>query len=574
MAQRIAAGEVIDRPQAIVRELIDNALDAQASHIEIEIEQGGISSIRILDDGTGMTREDLAICCESHATSKILSVEDLYHISTLGFRGEALASVAACSRLKIMSSFMHQQTYTLEIDEGRISEPVIGGYAKGTTIEVRDLFYSIPGRRNFLKSPQAEAAACKRTVIEKALAFPKISFKFSSNGRLVLYLPAAEPVKRTLDAYPKKMDPSFVRHVTERCGSFSLSLICTSASIYRGDRKFIQIFVNDRRIDEYALVQAVQYGYADHLPGGCFPYCFVHITIDPELVDFNIHPAKREVKLRNGREIHHQLVQTIKKFLLEEHRAAISEAKAPVEQRSFSFSRKQEPSSASNVRIPPPSYTPQYRKDLRRDDQWIERARRSFSPDLEQQDRPVVEDQQETFDFTYFGQLFGVFLIVEKDDELYLIDQHAAHEKILYREMAAEQEVQKLLIPIELEIAEQDEFTLQKHLKEYDQAGIQIERINGRWQLCGIPRFAAGIEQEIVQSLEEGQIAPEEITRKLYATATCRKAVKEGDVLDGLTARRLIKEAFSLEIPRCPHGRPIWKIITRDQLYHDVERLL
>ncbi len=583
VAQRIAAGEVIDRPQAIIRELLDNSIDAGATKVDIFLEDGGISLIKVIDNGTGMDREDLSICYLSHTTSKISTIDDLYAIRTLGFRGEALASMAACSKLRIVSKSEGNEAYTVSVRDGAAEGPVESGHPNGTTVEIRDLFYSIPGRRKFLKSPQAETAACRKMVVEKALMHPKIQFRFFSQDTLRLFLPENNPVGRIIDAYAsQKFDPVFFTRLNEVCGNFTLDLTCSTPSLYRNDRSFIQIFVNNRRIDDFALVQAVQYGYTDYLPGGCFPYCFVSITIDPELVDFNIHPAKREVKLRIGKEIHHQIVETIKQYLYTEQRRSRGETQ--VSQTTLTFQGEDEPAarktqepspsrwspSASYAASVRPTYQPTVRKA---DEEWVSKAREIFS-DEERPSYPVTEAASASDDFIYHGQVFGVFLVVEKDETLYLIDQHAAHERVIYEELKSQVAPQPLLVPIPFEVTDDVADYIENQLSAFKSQGIILEYSGGSWQLTALPNYARTLEDEIITFIQQEVGSPEEITRKLFATISCRRAVKEGDVLDDHTARDLIRKILALEVPRCPHGRPVWSEITREELYRAVKRLV
>src|SRR6056297_1745713 len=315
VAQKIAAGEVIDRPFSVVRELLDNAIDSGADSIDLYIEGGGIRRIRVLDNGSGMDREDLELCYKPHATSKISAVGDIYNLHTLGFRGEALASIAACAKLSITSAPEEGEPYTLEVRNGSPIRLELSRGTQGTVVDVSDLFYAMPGRRKFLKSPGAETSACTRTFIEKALPFPDISFRLFTDDQLKLYLPAADLQKRIAAAHPNQVDPRFLNLVEEEAGRFKIKALLSSPAIHRRDRRNIQVYVNRRRIQEFSLVQAVHYAYEQLLPGGSFPVAFVFLEIDPELVDFNIHPAKREVKIKNLPEIHHQLVHTLKSHL-------------------------------------------------------------------------------------------------------------------------------------------------------------------------------------------------------------------------------------------------------------------
>ena len=577
VAQRIAAGEVIDRPQAVVRELLDNAIDAHATTIDVYIENGGIGSLRIIDNGIGMSKEDLTLCCKSHTTSKISQVSDLYAIHTLGFRGEALASMAVCSKMTIMSSVDSAQTYTLSVTDGIEHGPTPGGYTKGTTIEVKDLFYSIPGRRNFLKSQRAEAAACKRVFIEKALAFPAIQFRFFSNGTMTLFLPKANSVQRIIDAYPRKFDPVFFEELHEKCGSFSLHLVCSTTALYRNDRSFIKIFINNRFIDDFTLVQAVQYGYNDYLPGGCFPYCFAFITVDPELVDFNIHPAKREVKLRIAKEIHHQLVETIKQHLYQQQQQVITDEEN--HQSSFTFTDRSYPQPAAQIskHVHHSPYTAvQASRNTPPSRDWIKEAHTAFDADTAHTP-PRTPESSPTYDFIYLGQIFGVFLLVEREDTLYIIDQHAAHEKIIYQELTSHITQQPLLVPISFAVSDDIHNYISTHLEVYTDAGITLKQQTSdtrTWLLTALPNYARFLEDDIITFIQEHMGNPEEIIRSLFATISCKAAIKEGDVIDKITAIHLIEKAFSLEIPRCPHGRPLWTKISRSELYQAVKRTI
>lgn len=589
VAQRIAAGEVIDRPQAVLRELLDNAIDAQATSIDVYITEGGIGEVKVIDNGMGMSREDLLLCCRPHATSKIRTVEDLYTISTMGFRGEALASMAACARLSITSATEDGLSYTITTDDGAITEPVIGAHPKGTIAEVGELFYSIPGRRNFLKSPRSEAAACKRTFLEKAAAFPNISFKYINNGKLQQHLPACSPSERIIAITPTRVDPVLFYSLSEKAGDFSLRVIGGLPEVYRSDRSQIAIYVNDRRIDDYALVQAVTYAYSQFLPGGCFPYCTLFIDVDPQLVDVNIHPAKREVKLRNGREIHHQISVSISSYLRKHYsQPHFSEQKAT--QSLMDLGQQSGERQSPRPRARYESFTSEREYPLGRDDksadtqpgqvaspspteridrQWLQKAREQFV----QKERESQQSPQQQF--IYHGQIFGVFLLVERENEFFFIDQHAAHEKIIFEKLTDSKTIQPLLIPIEFETdLLQDEY-LERHLDTFLSSGIGLERIgHRRWSLTSLPSAAMKLTDLILQTITDSSDPPGQLIDSLFATISCRLAVKEHDVLDRSKAIWLIEQTFCLSHAACPHGRPVYKRITETELYKAVGRIV
>ncbi|MBR4449604.1 MAG: DNA mismatch repair endonuclease MutL, partial [Treponema sp.] len=290
VARKIAAGEVIDRPNAIVRELLDNAVDSGADSINVEISGGGISQIRISDNGSGMTKEDLKNCARPHATSKIEQASDLMNLSTLGFRGEALASIAAVSRLTIASGTWKMSA---SITEDHLLEqiaPVQNG--KGTIVTSEGLFENFPARRVFLKRPASENLMCRETFVEKALARPDISFRLTVDGQLRLNLPQTENIiERFCDALELKESPQLFSLLKQSGSNWSFELVIGEPSVYRNDRKNIFVYVNGRRVQEYSLLQAIEYGCQGFFPNGTHPIAAVFVQMDPSQVDFNIHPA-------------------------------------------------------------------------------------------------------------------------------------------------------------------------------------------------------------------------------------------------------------------------------------------
>jgi DNA mismatch repair protein MutL len=592
VAQRIAAGEVIERPESIVRELLDNAIDAGAGSIEIHITDGGISEIKIIDDGSGMSREDLAICCNSHATSKISRVEDLYALETLGFRGEALYSISACTRLTICSRQGDSVPYTITINDGLQTGPEPGGNSPGTTITARDLFFSIPGRRKFLKRPQAEATACKKTFTDKALPFPAIQFKFFINNSLRLLLPPSTLLQRILNAYPTFLKKEFMRETSVSSGNFSITAVCSTPEIYRSDKTGIQVFVNKRRIQEYSLIQAVMYGYTDYLPGGSFPYCYLFIEIDPELVDFNIHPAKREAKIRNIAQVHHETVQMLKSWLFGLRSQAAAKENRPGA--SGAFNKTETPSpylTFSNTRNTPgpvkvnhTAYAEAFDAVLQENPKRKRLPGDVYEPsfqypgstetaDISSNSNPALSRNK--IEFIYHGQIFNLFLLAELSETFLLIDQHAAHERIIYEELIAKPASQPLLIPYVFEPDPLIEDFLVENAEIYRRIGIEIERKElGIWELKSLPSACRTIQQQVLDFILQSAGNASEIEKKLYSMIACKAAIKDGDIIDSVTARNLIAKALELPVPRCPHGRPIWKEISRDQLFRDVERIL
>ena len=330
VARKIAAGEVIDRPHAAVRELLDNAVDSGATEVTLEIRGGGIDEVRVSDNGCGMDEADLDMCWLPHATSKIASAEDLERVSTLGFRGEALASLAACSRLEILSS-RDAESRRLVIHGGKKLELAPHGGAPGTTVSVKDLFFNMPARRRFLKSPRAESGLCRRVFLEKAAAHPHLAFRLVVDGVLKTFLPPGTHRDRIAAAWPRLGSRDAWWESSGRGDGFRITVVHARPELSRRDRKSLQVYANRRRIDEFALVQAMQYAYDAWMPGGAFPAAFAFVEIDPALVDFNIHPAKKEARFRDLPAIRHRLIELIKDRITSEayrRRAAAAEDSA------------------------------------------------------------------------------------------------------------------------------------------------------------------------------------------------------------------------------------------------------
>jgi DNA mismatch repair protein MutL len=586
VARRIAAGEVIDRPASVVRELVDNAIDAGSSEIAVYIEEGGAERIRVVDNGCGMTKEDLGLCCLPHATSKIETEDDLYRITSLGFRGEALASIVTVARCEITSRTKDADAaYKIVIHGGgQLSFESCQGNA-GTVVDAADLFYAIPARRRFMKTVSAETAQCKTVFLEKAAAFPEIAFRFFTGGSLKVFLPVGDVLSRISAAYGE-MDRRMLFLQTGEGDGFRLSLVAASPDFSRRDRKYIQVYVNRRRVWEYSLLQGVEYAYSHYLPGGVFPCCFVFAEIDPDRVDFNIHPAKKEAKIKNVAEIRHRMGELLESFLRQfgiRNRAADFLSTAALIPDAAGGGQSAGLSFPGN---PAPGY--QFRAaDKASVDVWetphVFRGGGRYgipvsSPGL--QDLALAEaapsfSMEKKYDFIYRGQVFGLFLIAEKEGTLYLVDQHAAHERIIYETLAADMLPQPLLIPHEFETGDEEDAAAACNEKEIAELGIKIRRLKpGVWALTALPESYRGSEDDIIRCVTSLYAAAGTKKKDIIANLACKKAIQHGSPIDPLAACEIIKTAFTLENPRCPHGRPLWFAISREELFRKVGRIV
>ena len=589
VARKIAAGEVIDRPNAVVRELIDNAIDSGASQITVEITGGGIEKIRVIDDGCGMTKDDLQNCARPHATSKISTEVDLMNLSTLGFRGEALASIAAVARISITSGGFKMRA---SITEDHIIESV--ALTKGTIVQSEGLFENFPARRQFLKRAATEGVMCRNTFIEKAISRPDIAFRFVSDGETKLDLHAGQTLRdRFVDANRYEYDKNLFYEVKGAASGkepdWSFSVITGEPAVSRSNKKDIYIYVNGRRIQEYSLVQAIEYGGQGFFPNGTYPIALVYITVNPKLVDFNIHPAKKEARFYDISELHHAISSSVRTFYYNyTYQNFINDKPAD---EVDAFERPEVPASGyeRHIQYKSPSTgsgtTMSQVHDLR-SKYMPSAAKTSFSrPEvptaslaeeaMQSFSKEFIAPQEEKAKVHYIGPALGTFLLAQKNNSLYIIDQHAVHERILFDKIMNNQGGrQQLLIPykIRTESKSQDN-QLEKLRERLSQIGFDAEKKeDGYWEITSIPERWTGTEYDFRALIFVKNVEPEQIIRSIAAMTACKAAVKDGYVLDDETAARLVEQAFTLEDPHCPHGRPIYTVLSREKLFQLVKR--
>jgi DNA mismatch repair protein MutL len=549
-ARRIAAGEVVDRPSALVREFMDNAIDAGSRTIEVIIDEGGIGRTEVVDDGNGMGKGDLELCWLTHATSKIRSLDDLKTAVTLGFRGEALSSAAAVSRLEILSSRDGREAWKLRVGPGGKDAPVLeqSRRTRGTSVRALGLYDTIPARKRFLKRPGSEALACRQIFNEKAMAFPEITFRFTQDGVLKAFLPPVSSFKeRFSQIHLEELEGSFLHEIAARGSGFSISIVLGGTELFRNDRKLQFIFANSRRIQDYSLLQAFEYGLQGYFPNGTHPIGAVFVTIEGALADFNIHPAKREARFVDPGALHHSLSSALMDFCRRSNIKTASKTTPGAIPDSLAME--------ALLSRPPPFIPLPGRGEI-----------------YAAEEAPPYEAGAA---IRYLGRLFGLFILVEKDDRLFIIDQHAAHERILYdRFIRGNIPRQELLvaIPFITESREDDSFLKEKR-EELSKLGIDIRRGNDEWLIEALPSGWTLSDPETVAAILDLKNSAENMAERWAATLSCRRAVKDGDFLDEKTALALVEEAFALPVCFCPHGRPIWFELTREELFRAVRRV-
>lgn len=652
VARKIAAGEVIDRPNAIVRELMDNAIDSGATKIIVEISGGGIEKIRIIDNGCGMTKEDLQNCARPHATSKISTEVDLMNLTTLGFRGEALASIAAVARLSIISGGFKMRA---SVTEDHIIEEV--PQTEGTIVQSEGLFENFPARRQFLKRAGTEALMCKNTFVEKALARPDIAFKFIQDGETKLDLPENQSLKDRFYMACSYKEPSELFYQLENSSidsDWSFSVVIGEPAVSRTNKKEIFIYTNGRRIQEYALVQAVEYGGQGFFPNGTYPVAAVFINIRPDLIDFNIHPAKREARFYDISSVHHGLSSTLKAFFKQYTREnfesnlqadeinqnflfelnknkiendSISDAKTFSNNANYDFNSLSNVSNQTNnqtenqieensgnykkhISYKTPVESSHTFSDFRSQYLGIKNTTSSanqseaksfetrfnfnsmenvskatnlqtfsqndFSTSVQEKTESSVNQNNDS-NIKFLGSCLGTFLLAQKDDCLFVIDQHAAHERILFDRIISSQDDaprQQLLIPYKIKTESKSQDNQLLKLKDrLCNIGFEINQVSeGNWEISTTPDRWTGTEYDLKTLLFVKQVEPEQIIRAIAAMTACKAAVKDGYVLDDITAEKLVKQAFTLEDPHCPHGRPIYTVFSREKLFELVKR--
>jgi DNA mismatch repair protein MutL len=567
-ARKIAAGEVIDRPAALLREFLDNAIDANASEIEADIEGGGAGRIEVSDNGKGMSREDLLVCLLPHATSKIRSLDDLAFSRTLGFRGEALAAAAAVARLEILSSRDGREAWLLESDPGDPQPRVTQSRrTKGTTVRALGLFDAIPARKRFLKREGSEGALCRQVFIDKALAFPERSFRFIQDGKMKDYFPPSSLRERFAAALLKDIESGFLHETGAAGRGFDVTIITGGPELYRNDSRQQYVFANNRRISDYSLLHAMEYGVEGWFPNGTHPVGAVYIEIDPALADFNIHPAKREVRFADAGAIHNAITTALRNLVrkIDFNRNAFRPENPETDTAAAGYGTAGGSQGGEGADLfygvraadPEPAY-----------------GRSSSGSCAGGPSAALAMEAQGGEKLRYAGRAFGLFILAEQGDRLFIIDQHAAHERILYdRFLSGPVPSQELLVPIPLETesAEDDRF-LETAKNDLTALGVNIERDGDAWIINALPSGWRLGDGETVKEILALKNAGENIARRWAATLSCHAAVRDGDYLDDAAAFSLAKEALALPVPRCPHGRPVWTELTREALYRAVRR--
>lgn len=559
---RIAAGEVIERPAAVVKELIDNSLDAGSRTITVDVKDGGLALIRITDDGEGMNRHDAPQAFERHATSKLRSDHELWSIRTMGFRGEALPSIASVAKVVVWTAMKTETVGTeLSLDGGllrhiRDAPPVVG-----TRIEVTELFYNQPARKKFLKSVPTESSHITHVVQQVALAWPSVHFKLTHNGQEVLHYPAAESmVDRLAQVYRRVFLDQGLEVRAEQPGALLTGVIVEPTQA-KSSRTPQELFVNRRPVRNAAILHAVAEGYGAFLPKGRQPQFVLFLDVAPESVDVNVHPAKREVRFASSEAIHQLVRRAVRQALGRREESVHIDTPASVPSSGWAGR-----GAGGEVGFPPVGTAPS-------------------RPGLEAQATPTASDQPEQLVFVSetaepyvqvpasevvaFGQLNRTYLVVQVGGALTIVDQHTAHERVLFERLfrawhARGMSAQPLLIPASVELTVPQAQLLQRHQDDLAQLGLELEPFGQATVLVrGVPLGlgkidAPGLLLDVLDDLAQWEQTSrmEDRVKPVLASLACHSAVRAGRALELPEIRQLVEDwRQEGQIQTCPHGR-------------------
>ena len=651
---KIAAGEVIERPASIVKELVENSIDAKAASVTVEIQDGGISLIRVTDNGSGIEREDIRNAFLRHSTSKIRKVEDLAHIASLGFRGEALSSISAVTRTELITKTKEDTFGTRYVIEGGVEQSLEdAGAPDGTTFLVRQLFYNVPARRKFLKTPMTEAGHVQDLLMRLALSHPEVAFTFINNGQTKMRTSGNGKLKDVIYSIYGREAAANLIELDYSMDGLVMKGYLGKPVITRGNRNFENYFVNGRYVKNAMLSKAIEDAYKDFLMQHKFPFVVIHFQVDGEKTDVNVHPTKMEMRFQRQQDVYNIVYEGVHRTLLEPELIPQVEAPAP---KVISQPKSESPFLLKPKTAPQPMEKKPEEKEEPHDEAYfmkkmkervlsyhqrnssaeVAKKEQIFRPqaqaerikdalarakEVEKQPqkqaeeqpeliretpvyetKPVTEEKAEQLnlfeehllkrekkaEYKLIGQVFETYWLVEFENSLYIIDQHAAHERVLYERTLKEMKnreftAQYLSPPIILSLSMQEAQVLNENMDRFTRIGFEIEPFGGEeYAVRAIPDNLFGIAKkelllEMLDDLADGistSMTPELIDEKV-ASMSCKAAVKGNNRLSAQEADALIGELLLLENPyHCPHGRPTIIAMTQRELEKKFKRIV
>ena len=651
---KIAAGEVIERPASIVKELVENSIDAKAASVTVEIQDGGISLIRVTDNGSGIEREDIRNAFLRHSTSKIRKVEDLAHIASLGFRGEALSSISAVTRTELITKTKEDTFGTRYVIEGGVEQSLEdAGAPDGTTFLVRQLFYNVPARRKFLKTPMTEAGHVQDLLMRLALSHPEVAFTFINNGQTKMRTSGNGKLKDVIYSIYGREAAANLIELDYSMDGLVMKGYLGKPVITRGNRNFENYFVNGRYVKNAMLSKAIEDAYKDFLMQHKFPFVVIHFQVDGEKIDVNVHPTKMEMRFQRQQDVYNIVYEGVHRTLLEPELIPQVEAPAP---KVISQPKSESPFLLKPKTAPRPMEKKPEEKEEPHDEAYfmkkmkervlsyhqrnssaeVAKKEQIFRPqaqaerikdalarakEVEKQPQKQAEEQPELIretpvyetkpvteekadqlnlfeehllkrekkaEYKLIGQVFETYWLVEFENSLYIIDQHAAHERVLYERTLKEMKnreftAQYLSPPIILSLSMQEAQVLNENMDRFTRIGFEIEPFGGEeYAVRAIPDNLFGMAKkelllEMLDDLADGistSMTPELIDEKV-ASMSCKAAVKGNNRLSAQEADALIGELLLLENPyHCPHGRPTIIAMTQRELEKKFKRIV
>lgn len=618
LANKIAAGEVVERPSSVVKELLENAIDAQATEINIEVEQSGVSSIRVVDNGTGIAQEDLGLVFHRHATSKIVADDDLFHIRTLGFRGEALASISSVAKVTLKTCTDNENGHEIYAEDGKIIHQKPAKAKKGTDIQVDSLFYNTPARLKYIKSLYTELGKITDIVNRMAMSHPEIRISLVSDGKKLLSTNGSGRTNEVMaEIYGMKVAKDLV-HISGDTSDYHLEGFVAKPEHSRSNKHYISIFINSRYIKNFVLNKAILEGYHTLLTIGRFPICYINIQMDPILVDVNVHPTKLEVRLSKEDQLYDLIVTKIReafkdKILIPQndlnHAPKKNKVLETFEQQKINFEKQQ--SQIGETSAPYVHDQKDKNHDVESHKNNLDSTSSTNNESTEvsnelhnyidysylQSQKEVLFDMEQNTSNEYeisnqqsndikgtvsqtphrrvpymeiVGQVHGTYIIAQNENGMFMIDQHAAQERIKYeyfREKIGEvtNEVQNLLIPLTFHFSKDEQMIIDQYKDELDKVGVHLEHFGGHDYIVNsypvwFPKEEAEeiIKDMIELVLKHKSVDVKKIREDAAIMMSCKKSIKANHYLKNNEMADLIDQLREAEDPfTCPHGRPI-----------------
>ncbi len=594
---KIAAGEVIERPMAVVKELLENAIDAGASSVTVEIKDGGKSLIRVTDNGSGINSEDIKLAFMPHATSKIKQLQDLLSISTLGFRGEALASIASVSQLEMLTKTRNSFTGSRYVIEGGTEKSFTeAGCPDGTTFIVHNLFYNTPARLKFLKTSQTEAGYISSIVEHMALSHPDISFRFINQNQPRLYTSGNGNLKDVVYNIFGKDIASNLLETNAAKESCKISGFIGKPVISRGNRGCINYFVNGRYIKSNIINHAIEEAYSGYMMNHKYPFVVLDFKTDPGLIDINVHPQKMEIRFTNEKELYRDIYNVVSETL--KHKELIPEVTFDKDKGHASGKNKTAELNQAEkeviLRPPSPEETSylfgkgsintESKKDVKKEEIQFRETAAYNAHNIKQETlfETDIMSPQAGKDIKIIGQVFSTYWILQYGDSMFIADQHAAYEKFMKQIENNQPFTQMLNPPVVASLSMAEQQVLEENASIFEKLGYIIENFGGKeYMLSGVPAQLPDIATkelflEIIDGLIDNKTSiTTETLLSHVASMSCKAAVKGGNSMAEPQAHELLKELMALENPyNCPHGRPVLVKITKRELEKKFKRIL